>query len=207
MQRRWLVQVVDALSLRMIFMLTTLMVVGSSMLVALFGLAFWYLLLLPLLLFVIRLLVPSFLASKAPLEAPPPNLPSFAHELKSFAGMPLISAQDLHSAPGYLQDLPDSSTLLQAGSDAPATPMPAEPPLVRVLETYDLREARVRHFFEEMLRGETGEHPALRRVPGRDFWNAGACPATLYSNPGPLASGDIPTSNIAESQPQEDEQQ
>lgn len=209
MQRRWLVLLVDALSLRAIFVITTLTVVVTSLLVALLGLTFWYLLLMPLLLFVVLSLVPSFLVSKAPAEALPPSLSSFAQEFKSFAGLP--STQDLHSAPGYLQNLPDSAALLQASPDAPATPMPAEPPLVRVLETYDLRETRVRHFFEEMLRSETGEHPALRRAPDKDFWNASTCPTTLHPNPGPLASGTISASNIAarqsiaEGQSQEDE--
>jgi len=205
-QRRWLVRVVDALSLRVIFIITTLMIVSSSLLVALLGLAFWYLLLMPLLLFAMLTLLPPLLVGKTPLEAPP-SRSSFAQECKSFAGMPPISDQDLHSAPGYLQELPDGSELLQQGSNGPATPMPTEPPLVRVLETYDLREARVRHFFEEALRSETGEHPALRCPPGRDFWNSNSCPTTLHPNSGPLASGDIPTSNSTEAQSQKNEPQ
>jgi hypothetical protein len=181
MQRRWLVLLADALSLRAIFTLTTLMVVISSLLVALLGLSFWYLLLVPLLLFLALSLLPTFLVSKAPLEAPPPSLASFAQEFKSSMGFLSLPSSSLQSGPGYFQDVPDSSAHLSVNGEAPATPMPAEePPLVRVLETYDLRETQVRRFFEEMLRSETGEHSAIRHRPlSRDFWNSAVCPTTL----------------------------
>ena len=204
MQRRWLVLLVDALSLRVIFVLTTLLVVVSSLLVALLGLTFWYILLVPLLLFVLLAFLPLFLVSKAPVEAPPPSLSAFAQEfksstgflsfssreLRSSTGLLSLSSQDLRSGPGYsrelqsgpgyLPPLSQTSSLLAASNDSPATPMPSEPPLVRVLETYDLRQTAVKHFFEDVLRDETGEHTAIRRHPlDKNFWNASACPTTL----------------------------
>lgn len=206
MQRRWLVLLVDALSLRAILMLTTLLVVASSLLVAVLGLAFWYLLLVPLLLFAALAFLPSLLVSKAPIEAPPPSLATFAQELKSSTGFLPFPSQALRSNPGYFQSLPNSSALLPADIDAPATPMPADPPLVRVLETYDLRETRIRHFFEEMLRGETGEHTVVQHPLNRDFWNTAACPTTLDSDTRPLEDGDIPLSDTTEHLPRQNEQ-
>ncbi|HEY0756973.1 MAG TPA: hypothetical protein VGD98_23680 [Ktedonobacteraceae bacterium] len=206
MQRRWLVLLVDALSLRVVFILTTLLVVSSSLLVALLGLSFWYLLLVPLLLFTILSLAPSLLVSKAPMEAPPPSLSSFAQEFKSCAGLPAFTAQDWQSGPGSFPGLPHSFASLPASPDAPATPMPAEPPLVRVLETYDLREARVRRFFEEMQHGETDEHSAFPYTPGKEFWRATACPSTLYANSEPLANGNPAPSNATQDQYRPNEQ-
>lgn len=204
-QRRWLVLLVDALSLRALFILTTLLVVASSLLVAVLGLSFWYLLLMPLLLFAALALLPSLLVSKAPIEAPPPSLATFAQKFRSSTGFLSFSTQDLRSGPGYLQDLPHSSALLAVAADAPATPMPAEPPLVRVLETYDLREMRVRHFFEETLHGETGEHTVIQHPLNRDFWNAAACPTTLDSSTRPLENGDIPSTNAVDNSPHQSE--
>ena len=201
MQRRWLILLVDALSMRAIFILTTLLVVVSSLLVAVLGLHFWYFLLVPLFLFAAMLFLPSFLVSKAPVEAPPPSLSTFAQEFKSSTGLLPFSIQDMRSGPGYFQDLPHSSALLSVGVDAPATPMPAESPLVRVLETYDLRETRVRHFFEEMLRGETGEHTVIQRHPGRDFWNTAPYMTTLDSGTRPLDSEHIPSTDTTENPP------
>lgn len=217
MQRRWLVLLVDALSLRVIFVLTTLLVVVSSLLVALLGLSFWYLLLVPLLLFVILSFLPLFLVSKAPLETPPPSLSAFAQEFKSSTGLFSFSAQEfksstgllsfssqeLHSGPGYFHDLPNSSSLLAVNGDSPATPMPSEPPLVRVLETYDLREARVKHFFEDILRDETGEHTALRHPVSKNFWNSAACPTTLDTSTSPLENAEL-SAHATESQPDQD---
>lgn len=208
MQRRWLVLLVDALSLRAIFILTTLLVVASSLLVAVLGLAFWYLLLVPLLLFTALALLPSLLVSKAPIEAPPPSLSTFAQEFKSSTGFLPFSSQTLRSNPGYFQDLPHSSALLPAEMDTPATPRPADPPLVRVLETYDLREARIRHFFEGMLRGgETGEQTVIQHPLNRNFWNAAACPTTLDSGTSPLEDGDIPLTDATEKLPPQNEQE
>ncbi len=208
MQRRWLVLLVDALSLRAIFTLTTLMVVISSLLVALLGLSFWYLLLVPLLLFFLMSLLPVFLVSKPPLEAPPPSLASFAQEFKSSMGLLSLPSSGLQSGPGYLQDLPDSSAHFSVGAETPATPMPAEePPLVRVLETYDLREVQVRRFFEEMLRSETGEHSAIRhRSPSQDFWNSAVCPTTLNASSGSLPDEDESASRATENLPPQSEQ-
>ncbi len=221
-QRRWVVLLVDALSMRAIFILTTLLVVISSLLVALLGLSFWYILLVPLLLFILMLLLPAFLASNISVEAPPASLATFAQEFKSSTGLLSLSAQefksstgllslatqDLHSGAGYLQDLPHSSGLLSVNGETPATPMPVEPPLVRVLETYDLREVRVRHLFEEMLRGETGEHAAVQRHMPRDFWHAATCPATLNATGStrPLENRHTNLFKGAEKLPPSDEQ-
>lgn len=207
MQRRWLVLLVDALSLRAIFMLTTLLVVASSLLVAVLGLAFWYLLLVPLLLFAALALLPSLLVSKAPIEAPPPSLSTFAQGFKSSTGFLPFSSQTLRSSPGYFQGLPHSPALLPVDIDAPATPMPADPPLVRVLETYDLRETRIKHFFEEMLRGETGEQTVVRHPLNRNFWNTAACPTTLDSSTNPLENRDIPLTDAMEKLPPQNEQE
>ena len=191
MQRRWLVLLVDALSMRAIFIVTTLLVVAGSLLVALLGLAFWYILLAPLLLFALMLLLPLFLVSKAAVETPPPVLGTLTQDLKSSTGFLSFATQELQSGPGYLQELPHSSAPLAVGVNTPATPMPNEPPLVRVLETYDLRETQVRHFFEEMLRGETEGHTALYHQSGADFWNAAVCPTTRDSNTMPLEEEQV----------------
>ena len=191
MQRRWLVLLVDALSMRAIFVLTTLLVVASSLLVAVLGLSCWYILLVPLLLFTVLSFLPLLLVGKAPMETPPPSLSTFAQEFKSSTGLLSFPSHELHSGPGYLHNLPNSSSLLAVSSDTPATPMPSEPPLVRVLETYDLREARVKHFFEDVLRDETGEHTAIRHSVSRDFWNATGCPDTLDTSTSSLENPDL----------------
>ena len=113
------------------------------------------------------LFLPSFLASKMPMEAIPPSLSTFAQEFKSSAGILSLSAQEFKSGPGYLAEPRSSPGVLTV--EAPATPMPAEPPLVRVLETYDLREVQVKRLLGEILRGETGEHTVIRRLE-KDFW-------------------------------------
>lgn len=203
MQRRWLVLLVDALSMRAIFVLTTLLVVVSSLLVAVRGLSCWYILLVPLLLFVALSFLPLLLVSKAPLETPPPSLSAFAQEFRSSAGLLPFPSQELHSGPGYFHNVPDSSALLVVGTDSPVTPKPSEPPLVRVLETYDLREARVKHFFEDVLRDETGKHAAIRHHLNRDFWYSTGCPTTLDTNTSFLENNDFP-SNIAKHLPERD---
>ena len=174
MQRHLWVALATALSMRVLLVLTTLLVVISSLFVAVLGLQFWFLLLLPLLLFALLLFVPSFLASKLPAESVPPSLAQefrsstgllslYAHELKSHPG----TLQELRSNPGYLQGLRSQPGLL--AGEAPATPMPSEPPLVRVLETYDLRETQARHFLRERASEETGEH-ALISYSEQDLW-------------------------------------
>jgi hypothetical protein len=205
MQRRWLVLLLDALSMRALFVLTTLLVVASSLLVAIFGLCFWYLLLVPLLLFSLVLLLPFFLAQKTPLEVPPPSLANLAQELRSSAGVSSFSEQPAISSPGYFQDVPAGSPLLPAGGETPATPMPAEPPLVRVLKTYDLRETRTRRLFAEEPRTETGEQQVLRRHTGPDFWDA-ACPTTFDSHPPFLENEPIPSSDPLTHLPPQHEQ-
>jgi uncharacterized protein (DUF58 family) len=205
MQRRWLVLLVDALSMRAIFILTTLLVVVSSLLVAVLGLSCWYILLVPLLLFVALSFLPLLLVSKAPLETPPPSLSTFAQEFRSSAGLLPFPSQELHSGPGYFHNVPDSSALLAVGTDSPATPKPSEPPLVRVLETYDLREARVKHFFEDALRlrDDTGEHTAIRHHLNRDFWYSTGCPTTRDTNTSSLENTDFP-SNFTKRLPEQD---
>lgn len=123
----WWIILVDALSMRILLVLVTLLVVTTSLLVALLGLHFWYLLPLPLLLFALLLFAPRFLASRRPVEITPSS--PFGQEWKSSAGILSQYAQEIRSEPG----------LLAADAEAPATPMPVDPPLVRILETYDLR--------------------------------------------------------------------
>lgn len=170
MQGRWWVILVDALSMRVLLVLTTLLVVTTSLLVAALGLSFWYLLLLPLLLFAVLLIVPLFLASRMPVEAVPSS--SFAQEWKSSTGFLSQYAQELRSSGGvlsqYAQELRSEPGLLSVEADAPATPMPAAPPLVRVLETYDLRQTLVKHFLED-LPDDTARQAAARSLAG-NIW-------------------------------------
>jgi hypothetical protein len=126
MQDRWWIILADILAVRVLFILTTLLVVVISLLVAILGREFWYLLLLPLLLFIALLILPLFLARRIPAEMVPPAL-----LLKSGSGM--------------LSD------------ETPATPL-ADSPLVRVLETYDLRETPFKHFLTDPSDEETGEY-------------------------------------------------
>lgn len=188
MQRRWLVILADALSMRALLVLTTLLVVVSSLLVAILGLQFWYILLVPLLLFLLMLFLPLFLASKMPMEAIPPSLSTFAQEFRSSAGILSLSAQELKSGSGYLAEPRSSPGVLAV--EAPATPMPAEPPLVRVLETYDLREVQVKRLLGEILRGETGEHTVIRRLE-KDFWKRAPSNTSLDLGIGPLEASDV----------------
>ncbi len=156
MQGRWWVVLAGALVMRGLFIAAMVLVVVTSLLVALLGLSFWYLLLLPLVFFASLLVAPAFIARRVPAQAVSPTLATFAQECKSSAGIFSLAAQNLKyqshllSRPGILED------------ESPSTPMPVEPPLVRVLETYDLRATHVEHF----LREETDEHitvPAAAR--------------------------------------------
>src|SRR5437899_449356 len=119
MQGRWWVILFDALSLRALLIIATLLVVVSSLAVAVLGLDYWYLLLLPLLLFLCMLIAPSFLASRGLGEIPPSAFSAFTQEFKSSAGYLSVYAQELKS----------NSGLLSAGS-TPETPMPDSSPLV-----------------------------------------------------------------------------
>lgn len=157
MQGRWWVILVDALSMRVLLMVTTLLVVISSLLVAILGLSFWYLLLLPLLLFALMLFMPAFLESRASKEMTLPALSAFAQEFKSSAGMLSLYAQELKSNSGLLS------------AEAPSTPMPVDQPLVRVLETFDLRKTPIEYFLADRPAEETGEHALVHYVE-RDFW-------------------------------------
>lgn len=190
MQGRWWIILVDALSMRILFILTTLLVVVSSLLVAALGLHFWYILIAPLLLFALVLVVPIFLASRTIVEATPP-FSAFAQEWKSSTGMLSLYAQELKSNPGFLQELKSNPGYLQElksnpgflqalrsspgvlSGEAPATPMPADPPLVRVLETYDLRGMPVKQASDKGLEGETGTHTAVQYME-REFWKYSA---------------------------------
>ena len=223
MQGRWWIILVDALSMRILFILTTLLVVVSSLLVAALGLHFWYILVAPLLLFALVLIVPIFLASRTIVEATPP-LSAFAQEWKSSTGMLSLYAQELKSNPGFLQELKSNPGFLQElksnpgylqelksnpgflqalksnpgvlSGEAPATPMPADPPLVRVLETYDLRGMPVKQALDKRSEGETGTHTAVQYME-REFWkySAGTEPLapdhTLYHQEDSSSEPDI----------------
>lgn len=166
MQGRWWVILADALAMRMLLILTTLLVVISSLLVALLGLQFWYLLLFPLLLFASLIIVPQFLASRVPQEGSPPSLANFAQEFKSSTGVLSLYAQELRSHPGVLAVKGHTGTLTR---ESPVTPVPADPPLVRVLETYDLRSTAVKHFLVERSSEETGEHTLIQPQKSTDW--------------------------------------
>jgi hypothetical protein len=129
-QGRWWVILVDVLSLRMLLILATLFVVASSLVVAIVGLNLWYLLLLPLFLFGVLLIVPRYLASQEPGKVLAPAFSAFTQDLSS-----------------------EQDALLL---ETPVTPVPVDPPLVRVLETYDLRKTQIEHFL--MIEEETGKH-------------------------------------------------
>lgn len=150
--RRWTTRT-SILSLRVLLMLTTLLVVVSSLLVALLGLRFWFLLPVPLLLFTAVLTLPLFLASTVPPEIPS-SFSGLVQEPRT--GLPSPHPQDVHSHPGFQQE---PKNLL--APHTPATPMPVGQPLVRVLETYDLRQPHAR------------QHCALR-FPDQDLWQAAA---------------------------------
>ncbi len=218
MQGRWMVVLADALSMRALLVLTPLLVVVSSLFVAVLGLQFWYLLLLPLLLFGLLLTLPTFLASRMPMETAPSTLATFAQEFKSSTGLLSLYTQELRSSPGFLQDLRSSPGFLQElkshpgflqglkshpgflqelrsqpgllSAESPATPMPvaADPPLVRVLETYDLRQEQVKHFLGSsgMSDEETNKHAQVHMAE-RDSW------------PYTLATEQLETDNLSAS--------
>lgn len=178
-QGRWWILLLDTLQMRILLVVTALLVVGASLLVAWLGLKFWYLLLLPLLLFALPLVVPAFLTSCPLEESPAPlTLPQdmrssagtisrYAQELRSSAGFLSQYAHELRSSVGMLsphaQELRSEPGLFANASNYPATPMPVAPPLVRVLETYDLRATPFKHFLTEST-GDTAERTALRSV-------------------------------------------
>lgn len=221
MQGRWWVALADVLPMRALLVGSTLLVVISSLFVAVLGLHFWYLLLLPLLLFSLLLLLPLFLAGRTPLETIPPSLSTFAQEFKSSSGLLSLYAQEMRSNPGFLQELKSNPGFLQElksnagylqelksspgylqdlrsnpGSlspQSPATPMPADPPLVRVLETYDLRETRARRLLGETSGAETGAHRSLR--PSEEALIEQMATSRLASD-GPDAAL-VPTSRLA----------
>ena len=200
-QGRWWVAQVDTLPMRVLQVIATLLVVVSSLLVAVLGLRFWFLLPLPLLLFMSVLLLPLLLKSKAHPETIPSSFAGLAQDLRSSTGMLSLHAQELRSNPdflqelrsnpGFLQDLRSNPGFLQElrsnpgflqdlrsnpgllSSEAPATPMPADQPLVRVLETYDLREPHSRQQLDEISHRETGRYRAVH-YPNQDTWQIAA---------------------------------
>ncbi|MEO7022175.1 MAG: hypothetical protein ABI234_18645 [Ktedonobacteraceae bacterium] len=200
MQGRWWIVLVDALSMRVILVLTTLLVVTTSLLVAVLGLHFWYLLLLPLLLFAILLIVPVFLASRTPLEITPPSplaqdmrsstgfISQYAHEMRSSTGFISQYAHELRNSAGilgkYAHELRSEPGLLTG--ETPATPMPVGTPLVRVLETYDLRATPVKHFLAHFPE-DIAEQTTLRSMT-QDFWG--------YATSGSLQEQHLPCSQV-----------
>lgn len=196
-QRRWLVALADVLPRRWLLVLATLLVVVSSLLVAVLGLRFWYVLLIPLLLFGLLLVLPAFLSSKVPPEVTTANLNPFTQELRSSTGLLSLYAQEWRSSPGFLQELRSNPGFLQelkSGSGflqdlksnmgflqdvrsdqgvfpTTATPMPVAPeaPLVRVLETYDLRQEQARRFLTETPEAETSKHARLHLENGESW--------------------------------------
>lgn len=168
MQGRWWIVLVDVLSMRVLLIVTTLLVVSTSLLVAIFGLRFWYVLLVPLLLFMMLLIGPSLLASHAPRAIIPPPL---AQDMRSSAGLLSQRAHEMRNSTGFLsqsvQELRSSAGLLSQythelrsmpgllSGEAPATPTLVDPPLVRVLETYDLRTTPVKHFLSNFPENPT----------------------------------------------------
>ena len=185
MQGRWWVILVDVLSLRMLLILTTLLVVTSSLVVAIVGLNLWYLLLLPLFLFGVLLLVPRYLASQETGKVFAPAFAAFTQELKNSTSLLALSTQELSSQEGLLS------------LETPETPMPADPPLVRVLETYDLRKTPIEHFL--IIEEETGKH-RLVECSENSLWGYVArsrpleFPELPYSQVGNmvLQSGEVP---------------
>lgn len=207
-QERWWVALADVLPTRVLLVIATLLVVVSSLLVAVLGLRFWFLLPLPLLLFLAVLLLPLLLASRVPPETIPSSFSGLAQELRRSTGLLSPHAQELRSNPGFLQELRSNPGFLQdlrsnpgflqelrsnpglLSSEAPATPMPADPPLVRVLETYDLREPHSRQQLDEVARRETGRYRVVR-YPNQDAWQAAATEPLEEKNETPEGSTDL----------------
>ena len=198
MQGRWWVALADVLPTRVLLVSATLLVVVSSLLVAVLGLRFWFLLPLPLLLFLAVLMLPLFLASRVPQETIPSSFSGLPQEMRSLSGLLSLSSQELRSQPGFLQEIHSQPGFLQhmrsqpglLSSEAPATPRPADPPLVRVLETYDLREPQGRQQLNESLRQETGRYRAVR-CSNQDAWQAAATEPLEDKNEAPEQSADL----------------
>jgi hypothetical protein len=156
--RRW-VTLADALPMRVLLVITTLLVVANSLLVAMLGLRFWFLLPPPLLLFLAVSALPLFLASRMPAAPIPSSLSGLVQESRASTGLLSPSPQKPQSSPGFPEHPKSKPGLL--ASQAPATPMPVGQPLVRVLETYDLRHPQVREQPREVACRDTGHRRAL----------------------------------------------
>lgn len=147
--RRGWMMLADALSMRKLLVLTTLLVVGTSLLVAVFGLHFWYLLLLPLPLFTM------LLHNRATLGIVPP--PPLAQSQRSSAGYFSREAPELRVKPALRPE------------DAPMTSTLADASLVRVLETYTVRTTANKHLLTHFPE-DTAEQAMLRALV-QDFWS------------------------------------
>jgi hypothetical protein len=164
MQGRWLLLLADALAVRLLFLLAMGLVVATSLLVAIMGLRFWYLWLLPLALLLGLLLRPMLLARRRTPEMLPPPMSSLSGEFRSSTGMLSLYAQGLKSQPGVFAFKSQPGTFSPRSElgllthEPPATPMPEDPPLVRVLETYDLRSLPVEHFLQVLPTEATDKH-------------------------------------------------
>jgi hypothetical protein len=161
-QGRWWIIRVSSQTMRVLLIPTTLLVVVSSLLVAFLGLHFWYLLLFPLLLFAALLTLPAFLARRMPAETL--SLSPFGQETRSSTGIISLEAQALKSQSGTLSVKRNPGIL---SSEAPLTPILDDQPLVRVLETYDLRPNE--RFSTPMSGEETDGYP-LMYSNENDFW-------------------------------------
>jgi hypothetical protein len=164
MQGRWLLLLADALAVRLLFLLAMGLVVVTSLLVAILGLHFWYLWLIPLALLLGLLLRPFVLTRRRPPEMAPPPISALASDFKSSTGLLSLYTQGLKSQPDIFSFESQPGTFSphsEAGlltNETPATPMPEDHPLVRVLETYDLRALPVEHFLQMLPAEETDKH-------------------------------------------------
>jgi hypothetical protein len=150
----------------------------TSLLVAILGPGYWYFWLLPLGLFCCLLLRPLLPANRHSVDMVQPPVSAFGGDFRSSTGILSLYAQELKSQPGVFSfksqgDVlsvkhqggePVPSTGLLA-DETPVTPVPDAGPLVRVLETYDLRSLPVEHFLQTSPREEV-VRPALVLVTG-----------------------------------------
>lgn len=156
--RRW-ATLTDALPMRLLLATTTLLVVACSLLVAALGLRFWFLLPPPLLCFLAVLALPLLPVRRVVPETLPSPISGPGQEPHSSTGLLSPHPQEPHSSPGFQQNLESSAGLL--ASEAPATPMPAGQPLVRVLKTYDLRQPHTRQQLTEATRQDREQRRTL----------------------------------------------
>jgi hypothetical protein len=186
-QGHWRIILVDLLAGRVLLISTTLLVVASSLLVALLGLRFWYLLLFPLLLFTSLLTMPAFIARPVPVETLAPTLSAFVRERKS---SPEILSLDVQERSGQPEVLLVQSNQGILSSEAPVTPMPIELPLIRVLETYDVR-SKPGEYYLKSWPGEASSGSPLTYSAEKPFWMHIA--QTDYLGTNNLSYGPLPS--------------